>query len=76
MHSNAPFLAFESAFQHGLVLQVLWNERFLKKHVNTVLSDMINGRNFSTGGIKIGGQVFSENDLRSLSYFYDPVYSG
>ena len=76
MHAHAPFLAFESAFQYGLILQVLWNERLLKKHVSTVLSDMIQGSSSSTGGIKYGKQMFSANDFRSLSYFYDPMFSG
>ena len=37
MQAQAPFLAFESVFTQGLLLQVLWNEKLIKQHVKTVL---------------------------------------
>ena len=74
MHANAPFLSFESLFSHGIVLQVIWNERLLRTHVRTVLNDMVAGHLFSNGGVNSQDHITSEM-MTGLSRFYSPSYS-
>jgi hypothetical protein len=49
MQAFAPFVSFESWLKHGLVLEVVMQERLLAAHVRSVLNHLMQGYDESHG---------------------------
>ena len=67
MQAFAPFVAFESWLKHGLILEVVMQERMLAGHVRSVLNHLMQGYSDSHGSFKEASQ--RNMHLRFLSPF-------